>query len=314
MNKEAGFTLIASLMFAGLVMVVIVSVILVSDRSTSPQISEEDSGEEIDRSNQPTQISTNDNPTQAVPAPGFENVPEMIVNEGDSIVEPESPPPPPEDSEPVEPVAPPAPPEPEPEPEQSSCASDPNPVFTADITDLTKISKITPSGSVNPDDGFVTAHSYIWIAGSTAVPIYAPVDMTLGMGGLYIEPPSPAHYILFFGVSCEVSIKIDHFDSPIEQIKNVLPNIPKINDSRTDDPSSSIKFKAGDLLGYTSGNVESHNWDFGVYNETKPNFISDVDPNADCPYDYFTEDKKTVYYNLFVGRTGGGSPPTTYCK
>jgi len=210
-------------------------------------------------------------------------------------------------------------PEPEPEQKQSSCTSDPNPVFTADITDLTKISKITPPGSVSPDDSFVTAHSYIWIEDSEAVPIYAPVDMTLDMGGLYIGSGNPAHYILFFNVSCEVSIKIDHFDNPIEQIKNLLPRTPKINDSRTDSVSSIITFKAGDLLGYTSGNVGSQNWDFGVYNKTKPNFLSGDerykgDDIANCPYDYFTEDKKAIYYNLFVSRTGDGSPPTSFCK
>ena len=208
--------------------------------------------------------------------------------------------------------------EPSQEPKQSSCISNPNPVFTADITDLTKISRITPPGSVNPGDGFVTAHSYIWIEGSGVVPIYAPVDMTLGMGGLYTESGNPAQYILFFGVSCEVSIKLDHIDNPIEQIKNVLPKTPKTNDSRTDDVSSVIGFKAGDLLGYTGGTGEEHNWDFGVYNETKPNFLLDgeqyEDGTADCPYDYFTEDKKTVYYNLFVSGKGYGPPPTTFCK
>jgi len=207
----------------------------------------------------------------------------------------------------------------EPEPKQSSCTSDPNPVFTADITDLTKISKITPPGSVNPGDGFVTAHSYIWIEGSEAVPVYAPVDMTLGVGGFYTESGNPAQYILFFGVSCEVSIKIDHLDNPIEQIKDVLPRTPKIDSSTTDDVSSIIKFKAGDLLGYTGGTVQAHNWDFGVYNTTKPNFLSGDeqyrgDDRADCPYDYFAEDKKAIYYNLFVDRTGYGSPPTSFCK
>jgi len=209
--------------------------------------------------------------------------------------------------------------EPSQEPKQSSCISDPSPVFTADITDLTKISRITPPGSVNPGDGFVTAHSYIWIESNEAVPIYAPVDMTLGMGGLYTESGNPAQYILFFGVSCEVSIKLDHFDDPIEQIKNVLPKTPKIDDSRTDDVSSIIEFKAGDLLGYTGGTVQAHNWDFGVYNQTKPNFLSGDeqykgDDKADCPYDYFIEDKIAVYYDLFVSGTGFGPPPTTFCK
>ena len=147
--------------------------------------------------------------------------------------------------------------------------------------------------------------------------------MTLDTGGLYIGsgyPTQPTQYILWFGVSCEVSIKIDHLDDPIEQIKNVLPQTPKIDDSRTDDVSSTIKFKAGDLLGYTGGTVQAHNWDFGVYNTTKPNFLSGddqykgSDDRADCPYDYFTEDKKAVYYNLFAGRFLGDPPPTSFCK
>lgn len=85
MNKETGFTFIAILISIGLVAFVIVSGIFVADRYTLTKII----NEEVDRLNSPTQISTEDETTQTVPASGFEDVPEMIVNGGDSIAEPE---------------------------------------------------------------------------------------------------------------------------------------------------------------------------------------------------------------------------------
>jgi len=74
MNREDGFTIIEILIAAGLVILVAVGVyfsINSGDAPVEPPV-------------------TNDGTTQAVPAPGFEDVPEMIVNEGDDDSEPES--------------------------------------------------------------------------------------------------------------------------------------------------------------------------------------------------------------------------------
>jgi len=207
----------------------------------------------------------------------------------------------------------------EPPPPTTSCTSNPTPVFTKDITDVSRISKITPPGTIF-DNGVVKSHSYLWIKDGKKVPFYAPVDISLESGAYYEEGMGP-QYLLFFAVSCEVGIKFDHILNPIDAITDVLPERPAQNDSRTTRPTATVSFKAGDLLGYTSGTSGAHNWDFGVYNTTLfPNPVTDgvenleeIDKRADCGYDYFTASKRKAYKNLFEISIGGSSDSIPYC-
>jgi len=204
-------------------------------------------------------------------------------------------------------------------PQQPSCENNANPVFTADITDMSLISKITPPGAIL-STGEVKSHSYLWIKDGSRVPVYAPTDMKLSSGAYYDEGEELI-YMLVFEVSCEVRIKFDHIQEPVDAIRGALPSEPKF-DTRVDMVSELIEFKAGDLVGHTTGTSVANNWDFGVYNTTLyPNPVTEgvanleeVDKNADCGYDYFTSDKRAVYKNLFIVSIGSSESSIPYCS
>ncbi|MBI2636655.1 MAG: hypothetical protein HYW81_00460 [Parcubacteria group bacterium] len=200
-----------------------------------------------------------------------------------------------------------------------TCVSNPNPVFTADITNLANLVRITPPGTILPD-GDVKTHSFVWNAPGANNPVYAPVDVTLAGGGYYTEG-GVNQYIMFFDVSCEVEVKFDHIRNPIDAVRNVLPSEPKLNDTRTTPATERLAFKAGDLIGYTVGNPGSGNWDFGVYNTTITNYLAAEErfsafptyTNAVCPYDYYQGTAREAYRVLYAG-SGNSSVPTTFCQ
>jgi len=197
---------------------------------------------------------------------------------------------------------------------ERTCVSNTNPVFTNDITDVWRISQITPPGNISSDGG-VTSHSYIDIADGKQVPVYAPVDMRLGNGAFYIEN-GLLGYILWFQVSCEVTIKFDHIAKPIDVIKSAFPSEPQLGtrDNILNEDGNAV-LKAGDLIGHTSGTSEAHNWDFGVYNTSIfPNPVTidienleELDKWADCGYDYFSSELRQAYRDLFVYDASMGS-------
>ncbi|MBI2085412.1 MAG: hypothetical protein HYT71_02780 [Candidatus Aenigmarchaeota archaeon] len=192
-----------------------------------------------------------------------------------------------------------------------NCVSNASPVFTADVTDTKNIKAITPPRNEK-------THSHIWIKDGQKAPVYAPVDAKLVAGAKYTEGGG-LNYLLFFDVSCEAEIKFDHITEPVKLISDMFPNPPKIEDTRTDQLVAT-SFKAGDLIGYTTGTPAAKNWDFGVYNKAKLNHLNgnrdyeEIDWRAGCPYDYFAAGKKEFYYTLFVSKTGEGAPPTDFCK
>lgn len=198
---------------------------------------------------------------------------------------------------------------------QSGCVSNPNPVFTADVTDLSRISRVTPPGMLMTGD-ILKSHSYIWIADGGKVPVYAPTDATLAAGAHYSEFGINQYYLVF-QVSCEVEFAFDHFQEPLPSITERFSSTPK-GDTRTDYVTP-LAVKAGELLGYTSGTGEAHNWDFGVYNTTKLDPDAQAfgatgkDARANCPYDYYPREKQSAYRSLFNSDMGGGVPRVAYC-
>jgi len=199
---------------------------------------------------------------------------------------------------------------------QSNCKSNPSPIFTNDITDMSRVNYIGPPPTMGAGPSLKT-HGYIG-TDHVRVPLYAPAAMTLESGSHYIGGP----YMMEFRVSCEVRVRFGHVTEPAEEIKKLLPSEPK-QDSRTQELTP-ITFAAGDLVGYTTGTDLAGNWDFGVYNSVVRNRYAD-DPNwsesttyttAVCPFDYFTEKLKPVYFAKFNPAMLGGNPPhgESFCK
>ncbi len=188
----------------------------------------------------------------------------------------------------------------------SDCQSNPSPVFSVDITDLSKIIHIVPPVTVQKTG--VKTHSYIFTG--ARVPVYAPADSVFYEGAFY-EEEGMGQYSLFFRASCEVVYMLDHIKEPIGSIKANFSTTPA-GDSRTKRVESPISFKAGDLIGYTTG-TSNGVWDFGAYNTAKQNPYSGLDlahkedlrfAHAVCPFDYFPQDKRQLYSNLLRNADG----------
>ena len=186
--------------------------------------------------------------------------------------------------------------------------SNPNPVFTAPVTDLSQINVITPPGS--SAGGVIKAHSYFRPESSAAgangglgIPVYAPADSSLVSVGYYVQD-GVNEYLLFFEVSCEVIYKLDHVRSVVDEIRAVAPPSPRV-DSRSEWLNPPVSFSAGELVGYTW----AASWDFGVYNSVHRNqFVNqarydtgyeDQELHAACPYDYYSDPLRLAHYALF---------------
>lgn len=180
------------------------------------------------------------------------------------------------------------------------CVSNPNPVFTNHITDIGKVVYVfTPPNIVSGD---LKTHSYIG-TNSARVPVYAPVDMIADSGAHFIGGP----YGFEFEVSCEVRLRFGHITEPVPALKAALPSTPApLNQSQGQRIKEEIRFKAGDLVAYTTGTLAG-NWDFGVYNlSTKNKYANDSKRNhswvytsAVCPFDYFTSSLRAEYAKFF---------------
>ncbi len=179
-----------------------------------------------------------------------------------------------------------------------------NPTLTTDISDFAKIQKITAPGSASSEGP--KGHSFIWTNGER-VPVYAPIAGILESGAYSKDnESSPAQYLLMFKVkgNCDFQFKFDHIDEPVDVIRLALPSVPKVADSRGTFVTETIAFNAGDLIGYTKGNIPSGNWDFGLYNMAEKGALKDsygLHSNAVCWVDFYSSAKQQQYRNLLEG-------------
>jgi len=198
-----------------------------------------------------------------------------------------------------------------PAPVVDSCVSNPNVVFTHDITDLSQISLIVPPGSVSGN--VIKTHSYIENKPGVSVPVYAPADCILYNGAKMLEG-GEIQYLLFFRASCEVRFILDHITTVVDTIATLFPGPPAISSQTGPDFANPIAFPAGTLLGYTTGTQQARRWDFGVYNTTVTNTFGNNLRyensyawrwlEAVCPYDLYPVTMRAQYENLYGGAGG----------
>lgn len=192
------------------------------------------------------------------------------------------------------------------------CSSNIKVQFTHDFTEMDKISSVEPT-IVTPGNSRHRA----WLNISTGkVPVYAPVDSEL-VNGVYKNAKGALDYDLHFQVSCEIWYLINHVTDPVEKIKNVFPKTPQ-TDTKTNPPFKEVvKVKAGELLGYTTGTPNAHNFDFGVFdlnhfNEGLPTdggskYGKEI--NFICPFDVLPESIMKSYYSKIIN----SEKPYTNC-
>jgi len=102
---------------------------------------------------------------------------------------------------------------------------------------------------------------------------------------------------------------VNHITDPVDKIRQALPTTPATDTKAPPQISPPIHFSAGELIGYTSGTSQAHNWDFGVFDVNHANqFVNQARFEKDkygkvqtavCPFDLFPAAQKAVYYSLF---------------
>lgn len=197
-----------------------------------------------------------------------------------------------------------------------SCKSNPNIQFTHDFTENEKIKMVEPT-IITPGNSRHRAWLDIDTSKSNRVAIYAPVDSEL-VNGVYKNARGALDYDLHFQVSCEIWYLINHVTEPVEKIKNAFPTIPQ-TDTRLGPPfKQSIKVKAGELLGYSTGTPLARNFDFGVFDLNHVNVGLPADEGSNygkeknfiCPFDLLPEQIKKSYYSKIIT----SEKPYSNCK
>lgn len=183
------------------------------------------------------------------------------------------------------------------------CISNPKVAFTNDFTEVDKIKSVEPT-IITPGNSRHRA----WLnISSGKVAVYAPVDSEL-VGGVYKDARGTIDYDLHFQVSCEIWYLINHVTEPVDKIKNAFPKTPQA-DTKTNAPfRESIKVKAGELIGYSTGTPVAHNFDFGVFDLNHFNEELPADggskygkeANFICPFDVLPNDLKVKYYGKII--------------
>ena len=194
--------------------------------------------------------------------------------------------------------------------------------FIEYLIDPLYVQKVGQVGVVHGSGKSIVERSYISIKPEfyeQEILLYAPTDMTLISGAHYNNPSAGQNtmpdYVLKFDAGCGVEILLGHMKGVIPEVAAKLT--PLKQDSREDEIRPSIEFKAGEKLGYyfqekKEGAVAG--FDFIVRDSSVTNqFVNQKRYSDDrarnlihgvCPYDYYTLEKKQVYYAL-LGGSGG---------
>ena len=212
-------------------------------------------------------------------------------------------------------------------PSQPECVDDPTVEFTSHVTDLERIDFIQPAAVISGN--WFKNRSYLTIARDEEgypyeVPVYAPVDSRLTGITFYVQPMldesgdwvNVEQYDLRFEVSCQVDFGFDHIWTLTNDIASFAPSEPATSTRDAEVPASFL-VKAGDLIGYTTGTIRAHTWDFIVSNESQWNSFANQERyentgdlsgllHGDCPYDYYSHSMRSEYLSLFGGFGGSG--------
>ena len=184
----------------------------------------------------------------------------------------------------------------------SEIATDCTPIFSHHFTDVDTIYSIIPPVFRNSKGTMPT--TLINIQGKT--PLYMPTSGKLTQGSYHNEQGAQ-FYMWEADIGCGVTVVFDHVSEPVEKIRRLFPNTPR-DDTRTDFFETPLEVAAGELVGYTTGSVNAHNWNFAVYDAAEKNFLWNAGTFNDmskyytqvCPFKYYDRQMAEQYEDLFV--------------
>jgi len=188
--------------------------------------------------------------------------------------------------------------------------------FTHHFTDVNTITSIIPPVFRNNRGTMPT--TLLNIKGR--VPLYMPISGMLIQGSYHNEQGSQ-FYMWETDVGCGVTVVFDHVTEPVEKIKNLFPAIPR-DDSRTDLFNTPLEMTAGELVGYTTGSVNAHNWNFAVYDSSERNYLWGREEFKNlpkyytqvCPFSYYDPSMAKVYEERFVSTFNDISVEKNLCE
>jgi len=319
MNRQGGLTLIEILIAVGLVILVSGGVYFFINNSDAPAPVPD------------TPIDTKDDTTQAVPAPGFENVPEMIVGGGEDDFEPES-----DSSE-------------EPNRIENEEPSDPLPVQIVEKVEwingyngwesngtppvcpslplleipvnLSQVSSILypgqyRSGNYKPHGGFRFDNTP-----SDKVTVRAPMDAKLVDGGRYLGDDGEIQYTFDFIAPCGIWYRFGHVLNPSQKLLAIAESFPEAvkGNTRTYGVSPYVEFTAGEIIA-TAAAPEGLDW--GVYDLRSKNSASQDSAwvalhtgqqaqNAVCWFDLLSSEDEAIVRSL--PPSGASGSMSDYC-
>ena len=167
--------------------------------------------------------------------------------------------------------------------------------FTHQFTDIKAIDSIIPPVFRNSKGTMPTM--LINIQGK--VPLYMPTSGKFVQGSYHTEQGAE-FYMWEIDVGCGITVVFDHVTEPIEKIRSLFPKTPR-SDTRTDFFDRSLEMEAGELVGYTTGSVNAHNWNFAVYDASEKNYLWETGEFANVPK-YFTQVCPFRYYESSIAQ------------
>ncbi|OGH20165.1 MAG: hypothetical protein A3D74_02650 [Candidatus Levybacteria bacterium RIFCSPHIGHO2_02_FULL_37_13] len=184
----------------------------------------------------------------------------------------------------------------------SNLSSECTPKFTHHFTDIAIIDSIVPPIFRNSKGIMPTM--LINITGRA--PLYMPANGKLVQGSYHNEEGAQ-FYMWEIDIGCNVTVVFDHVTEPMEKVKRLFPSAPR-DDSQTDFFETPLEMAAGELVGYTTGSVNAHNWNFAVYNASEKNYLWETGEFSDrpkyytqvCPFKYYDRSMAQDYEKLFT--------------
>jgi hypothetical protein len=196
--------------------------------------------------------------------------------------------------------------------------------FTHPIFNPEEIDWVSPLGESNGGYnevqplGGMTINIKKDIAAKGPIEVYAPTDMELvSYSHTLMEPEPEPDWAFHFQINKDISLVVHHIKNASPKIVNAVGNKPKLNDSRTTDLRPSIKFKAGEVIGTTTGTSQARNWNIYLQDKKVKNqfvnqkryedsYSANILVNAACIFDYYEDEKiKNEFYKL-LGTTKAG--------
>ncbi len=200
-------------------------------------------------------------------------------------------------------------------------------MLTAHYTDLTRLEFINPT--IVTSSNWLKNRQYHKIVTDAAnnapeLPLYAPADAVATGVTHYLATMQRfdgtslelSQFDLRFELSCEVSYWFDHISRLVEPFASLAP-AEGVRDTRDAMVPIRVEVKAGDLIGYTSGTVPAHVWDFVLVNSAVTVRFANQERyerggdlqhllHAVCPADYLAPALRAEYVALYGSWTPGG--------